>query len=63
MLDNVTIGRYSALAAVTDYKKLLFEAHGLDDGPRHYLTLTNDEEASSLAFDVAIVQSAAAFGP
>ena len=63
MLDNVTIGQYSALAAVTDYNKVLFEAHSLDDGPRHYLVLTNDDEARSLAFDMAIVQSAAAFEP
>lgn len=60
-LDNITIGQYTANARATDYHKLLFAAHGLRDGPLHYLTLSNIDDGSSLAFDVAIINSAAAF--
>lgn len=61
-IDNVIIGQYSGYADSTDYHHLLFTAHGLPDGPEHYLTLSS-VDGSSLAFDVAIINSAAAFTP
>ncbi|ORY24292.1 hypothetical protein BCR39DRAFT_500213 [Naematelia encephala] len=60
-LNNVTVGNFSAEADTVDYHHLLFATHGLDDGPMHYLTLTNEGQ-TSLAFDMAYITSQAFFG-
>jgi len=56
-MDGNEVGNYSAQSEETDYRHLLFEAHGLADGRAHTLTLVNGVEGASLAFDYAIIQT------
>jgi hypothetical protein len=60
-LDNVTLGMYTAQSTTTEYQHLLFNAHGLEDGVEHQLTLANTQDGASFAFDYAAVTSVAAF--
>lgn len=53
-LNNGTATSYDAGQNEVDYHHLLFEAHGMEDGVLHYLTMT-DMADTSLAFDVAYV--------
>ena len=57
VVDGELIGNYSARSEATDYRHLLFEVHNLADGEPHTLTLVNDVEGASLAFDYAIIQT------
>ena len=54
-VDNQTVGQFTAFANQTDYHYLLYAAHDLDPNKTHYLTLTNGQNGTSLAFDVALV--------
>ncbi|KAK4684884.1 hypothetical protein P7C73_g5279, partial [Tremellales sp. Uapishka_1] len=53
-LDGRVVGEYTAHDQTTDHHHLLFSAHGLSS-TAHTLRLTNADEGSSLAFDVAYI--------
>ena len=57
ILNNKTVGQYTAQADDVDYNYLLFAAHDLPDGQTHYLTLMNSEQSTSLAFDMAMIKT------
>ena len=61
-LNDETVGGQDGTAGGEwDLHRLLFATHGLEDGVTHRLTLTNLDEGMSLAFDMAIISSSAAF--
>ena len=60
-LDSATIGTYDAHAEVDTHSALLFQAHSLDAGSAHSLTMTLvDNDGSAFGFDVANITTAAA---
>ena len=60
-LDSATIGTYDAHAEVDTPSALLFQAHSLDAGSAHSLTMTLvDNDGSAFGFDVANITTAAA---
>jgi hypothetical protein len=57
---NSSPTKHSAQTAENDYRHVLFEAHGLEDGQVHKLTFVNgDQEGRSFTWDYAIIQSGA----